>query len=43
MDLMPMIPILYLAIFAVGVLNGVAAGYLTSLIWKYLHHIWKTS
>jgi hypothetical protein len=35
--LMPMVPILYLAILVVGVLNGIAAGYLTLLVWnKYL-------
>ena len=37
--LMPIVPILYTIIFIVGVLNGIAAGYLTSLIWnKYLTH-----
>ena len=37
--LMPTIPILYLIIFIIGVANGIAAGYLTSLIWnKYLTH-----
>ena len=39
--LMSIAPILYVIIFVIGVLNGVAAGYLTSLIWnKYLtHHV----
>ena len=32
--LMPMIPILYLIITIVGIINGVVAGYLASLIWK---------
>ena len=42
--LMPIVPILYIIIFIVGVLNGIAAGYLTSLIWnKYLTHRLKTS
>lgn len=40
--LMPMMPILYFVIFVVGVLNGAAAGYLTSLFWnKYLAHYFK--
>lgn len=35
--LMPMAPIIYSAILAIGILNGVAAGYLTLLIWnKYV-------
>ena len=39
--LIPIIPILYLIIFIIGVVNGIVAGYLTSLIWnKYLiHHL----
>jgi hypothetical protein len=38
--LMPMMPSLYLAITVIGVLNGVVAGCLTSLIWnRRLHHI----
>ena len=32
--LMPMIPILYLIIFIVGIVNGAVAGYLASLTWK---------
>jgi hypothetical protein len=34
MGLMPMIPVLYFAILAIGVLNGVVAGYLALIIWK---------
>lgn len=37
MGLLPMLPALYLAIFAIGILNAVAASYLTSFIWnRYL-------
>lgn len=32
--LMPMIPILYLIIIVVGIVNGAAAGYLSSFLWK---------
>lgn len=32
--LMPMIPVLYGIIFIMGVINGVIAGYLTSIIWS---------
>lgn len=32
--LMPMLPILYLAIILVGIANGVLAGFLTPLIWR---------
>ena len=40
--LMPMIPTLYLIIFITGTINGIAAGYLTSLTWnKYLTHYLK--
>ncbi|MEM2489861.1 MAG: hypothetical protein QXD92_01955 [Candidatus Korarchaeum sp.] len=37
LGVMPMIPFLYVVILVAGTLNGVAAGYLTSVIWnKYL-------
>ncbi|MCS7103290.1 MAG: hypothetical protein NZ992_05365, partial [Candidatus Korarchaeum sp.] len=37
LGVMPMIPLLYVAVLIAGTLNGAAAGYLTSLIWnKYL-------
>jgi hypothetical protein len=40
--LMPITPILYVIIFIIGVLNGVIAGYLTSLIWnKYFQKTLK--
>ncbi len=36
-QLLPMVPILYFAILVIGVFNGVAAGYLTLLVWnRYL-------
>lgn len=43
LGLMPMMPVLYLIIILAGVLNGVIAGYLTSIIWnRYLiHHMKK--
>ncbi|MEM3446999.1 MAG: hypothetical protein QW418_06230 [Candidatus Korarchaeum sp.] len=37
LGVMPMIPFLYVVILVAGTFNGVAAGYLTSVIWnKYL-------
>lgn len=43
LGLMPMIPILYLIIFIIGVLNGIVAGYLTSLVWnKHLARHFKS-
>ncbi|MEM0017541.1 MAG: hypothetical protein QXJ48_01215 [Candidatus Korarchaeum sp.] len=37
LGVMPMIPLLYVVILVAGTFNGVAAGYLTSVIWnKYL-------
>jgi hypothetical protein len=40
LSILPMIPIMYFAIIAVAVLNGVVAGYLTVIIWnKYLSHL----
>ncbi|MCX8205173.1 MAG: hypothetical protein N3H31_05935 [Candidatus Nezhaarchaeota archaeon] len=38
--LMPMMPTLYLAITALGAINGAAAGYFASLLWnKHLRHL----
>jgi hypothetical protein len=31
---MPMIPILYAIIIIIGIINGVAAGFVTSFIWN---------
>ena len=40
LSILPMIPIMYLAIIVVAILNGVVAGYLTVIIWnKYLFHL----
>jgi hypothetical protein len=40
LSVLPMIPIMYLAIIVVAVLNGVVAGYLTVIVWnKYLSHL----
>jgi hypothetical protein len=40
LSILPMVPIMYLAIIVVAILNGVVAGYLTVLIWnKYLSHL----
>ncbi|NWG10159.1 hypothetical protein HXY33_00140 [Candidatus Bathyarchaeota archaeon] len=40
--LMPLTSILYVIIFVIGVINGIVAGYLTSLIWnKYLAYYFK--
>ncbi len=37
---LPMIPMMYLAIIAVAILNGIVAGYLTAKIWKkYFSHV----
>ncbi|UCG44601.1 MAG: hypothetical protein JSV58_04130 [Candidatus Bathyarchaeota archaeon] len=37
LELMPMIPFLYLIILLVGIANGAAAGYITSFLWtRYL-------
>ena len=39
-NVLPMIPEIYLAIIVVAMLNGVIAGYLTTKIWsKYLWHL----
>ena len=38
--ILPMIPVMYLAIIVVAILNGAIAGYLTVIIWnKYLSHL----
>ena len=34
LELMPMIPSLYLVILIIGIANGVAAGYIASFLWK---------
>ncbi len=40
MGILPMIPMMYLAIVVVAILNGAIAGYLTVKIWKkYLSHL----
>jgi hypothetical protein len=40
LSILPMIPVMYLAIIVVAILNGVVAGYLTAIIWKkYLSHL----
>lgn len=40
MGILPMIPLMYLAIVVVAILNGAIAGYLTVKIWKkYLSHL----
>jgi hypothetical protein len=40
LSILPMIPIMYLAIIVVAILNGVVAGYLTVIIWnKYLSQL----
>ena len=40
LSILPMIPIMYLAIIFVAILNGVVAGYLTVIIWnKNLSHL----
>jgi uncharacterized membrane protein len=38
--LMPWMPILYLAIIVLGIVNGAVAGYITLVVWRrYLSHM----
>ncbi len=42
MGILPMIPMMYLAIIVVAILNGAIAGYLTVNIWKkFLSHLFR--